>query len=766
MSLDICLNCFKSKGEFEVCPHCGFVEGTPPDQAYHLFPGTTLAGRYVIGTVIDFGGFGVIYRAWDTHLSKLMAIKEFFPSGLVTREAGGTVVTAFSRAKENGEYERALSRFLLEARTLATFRESPYIVNVFNFFEENNTAYFVMEFLDGISLSDYIAQMPVDKMDADEAFELIKPVIEGLIAIHAAGIIHRDIHPGNIFITTNNQVKIIDFGAARLSTGDEEKTLTVVATQGYTAPEQYRNKSKQGPYTDIYGLAATLYRMLTGIIPEEAPDRQVNDTLARPLDIKVLISKNADNAIMRALAVNPELRYQKAADFRDALLLGKKADDPSAVLRKRVTRRAFVFGGIGVLAVGGGVAAYLLNTVFKPAPTLANVIVSDTELAFWIPVTGKEATWDAQLALWQSLADDFTSSVAEKNENGNPNVTIQLVPKSTTSYAQELEDAATKNELPTLFFCDFSDTSTDTGLLSQAASLEMLIESISMDNYMFFGRYDSLFADQKRIPLGFDLMTLIGDENMAATIETAANELPKSVPSFDMLYLPDKPVSITSAAYSLFLALYRPELADTSGITITDADSLAKDLQTISTYDKQTSKSKPVQLLADDKLLYLVDMVSDYPAISAAAAGQYQVLKISNNENQAGRFRDLCSVSASADSNQQHAAMLFIAHLISDYAQNLLNVQNQNALPINRGTFGDYISSKPGLAYLGDLEKSEDNVLFYDLDRPELVDFGSQFVSQIILKNAKSDDIVNFVENWKNKHDSSTADQGSTEGGQ
>jgi serine/threonine protein kinase len=230
MALDVCLNCFKDKGDFMVCRYCGWVEGTPPDQAYHLHPGTVLAHRYVVGTVIGFGGFGVIYKVWDLQLSKILAIKEFFPAGLVNRVPGEKDVLVFS-GDDEANYLKTLQRFLEEARNIARFNDDPNIINVLNYFEENNTAYIVMEHLEGISLSDYLLEKG-GRLSPEEAFSIIEPVMDGLMTIHKTGIIHRDIHPGNIFITTANRIKIIDFGAAKFSTGEDEKTLTVLVTQG------------------------------------------------------------------------------------------------------------------------------------------------------------------------------------------------------------------------------------------------------------------------------------------------------------------------------------------------------------------------------------------------------------------------------------------------------------------------------------------------------------------------------------------------------
>lgn len=148
MANQLCFQCFKVKGEYEVCPHCGYKEGTAAKQACQLAPGTVLSGRYIIGTSIGFGGFGITYKAYDTVLGIVVAIKEFYPAGLVSRAAGEVKIGIFSGDKE-AEFKRQLARFLEEARNMAIFSKEKDIVNVFDFFEENQTAYIIMEFIEG-----------------------------------------------------------------------------------------------------------------------------------------------------------------------------------------------------------------------------------------------------------------------------------------------------------------------------------------------------------------------------------------------------------------------------------------------------------------------------------------------------------------------------------------------------------------------------------------------------------------------------------------
>ena len=208
-----CKNCF---GHYEdvslsVCPHCGFEPGAPIGEVFYLYPGTVLNNRYSIGQVLGFGGFGITYKAWDAKLQTIVALKEYYPTGIVNRTPGtrNVVLFAGNRVKE---FDHGLERFVDEAKNMAKFSSHKNIVNVFEYFQENNTAYIVMEFLDGITLSAFLQTNTVPQ---ETAIEITLSVAAALRDIHESGIIHRDVSPDNIFICHNGNIKLIDFGAAR-----------------------------------------------------------------------------------------------------------------------------------------------------------------------------------------------------------------------------------------------------------------------------------------------------------------------------------------------------------------------------------------------------------------------------------------------------------------------------------------------------------------------------------------------------------------------
>ena len=304
-----------------ICPNCGYDQRTLPENALHMRPGSLLSNRYLIGKVLGFGGFGVTYLAWDHVLQQRVAIKEYLPSEFATRAAGKTEVTVFSGNKAQ-QFADGMRKFVEEAKRLAKFQNEPGIVRIYDSFEANNTAYIVMEFLDGETLDDYLKR--VGKVSVEQAIDMLSPVIKSLEAVHKAGVIHRDIAPDNIFLTHDGKVKLIDFGAARYATISHSRSLTVIIKPGYSPEEQYRSRGEQGPHTDVYALAAVLYRMITGETPPDALERRAylenkkKDTLIPPSKY-CKVSKNQENAILNALNIYAESRTSTAEDFLNDL---------------------------------------------------------------------------------------------------------------------------------------------------------------------------------------------------------------------------------------------------------------------------------------------------------------------------------------------------------------------------------------------------------------------------------------------------------------
>ncbi|MCH5162500.1 MAG: serine/threonine protein kinase [Clostridiales bacterium] len=316
---NICLYCFGDLDGNRTCMSCHRKADDTPSPPHHL-PQRTVLGtqnRYLIGKALGEGGFGITYLAWDLQQGIKVAVKEYFPSGYVTRVAGSNQVIINSKQNQAAS-NRGLKRFVEEARALAKIKNLSGVVNVRDFFSANGTAYIVMEFLDGISLKKYL-QRKGGKLSVDEILTIMHPVMDSLVQVHKIGLIHRDISPDNILITKQNEVKLIDFGAAKYSNTDG-KSLSVVLKQGFAPPEQYDSHGEQGPWTDVYALGVTIYFAITGVLPPESIRVMMGkEDIRRPSELGVAIDPGVENGLMKSLAVDKKKRHQDVTSMINGL---------------------------------------------------------------------------------------------------------------------------------------------------------------------------------------------------------------------------------------------------------------------------------------------------------------------------------------------------------------------------------------------------------------------------------------------------------------
>ena len=297
------------------------MEGT-----YYLQIGTILHDRYEIKDILGAGGFGITYKAWDNTLQTEVCIKEYYPVGIANRAVTATLVSVYTNADEVS-YRRGMQRFLREARGLAKLGSVKNIVNVHDYFEENNTAYMVMEYLKGKTLKCFVKENG-GKVNEDIAIHIACSVLEALQHVHAVGIIHRDISPDNIYICDNMEVKLIDFGALKQEIAEVNKSTSIILKYGFAPPEQYTSNSRgQGAWTDIYAVGATVYYILTGLIPQDSVMRMMEDVLVPLEEIIPSISKNFSDAIMKAMSLNIRERFASAEDFLNELLSDTETND-------------------------------------------------------------------------------------------------------------------------------------------------------------------------------------------------------------------------------------------------------------------------------------------------------------------------------------------------------------------------------------------------------------------------------------------------------
>ena len=312
-----CINCFAPLGNGSVCPCCGFDHGAYMVQPHQLRPGAMLHGRYIVGRALGQGGFGITYVGFDTSLACKVAVKEYFPEGAALREAAQTpAVSCYPSQAVRDRYGVGLRKCMNEARALAQLGAIPSIVRVQDFFQENGTAYIIMEFVEGVTLNAWLKRRS-QRPDYRDAVELMAPVGAALEKIHAKGFVHRDVSPDNIMIDEDGAPKLLDFGAVKAVTTGGSVTENPVVKRGFSPIEMYSTKDKIGPWSDIYAYCATLCYILLGRPPEEPMDRLDDDTVAAGLADAVSPAQGA--ALLKGLAYRPSQRYQTAAEMTAAL---------------------------------------------------------------------------------------------------------------------------------------------------------------------------------------------------------------------------------------------------------------------------------------------------------------------------------------------------------------------------------------------------------------------------------------------------------------
>jgi serine/threonine protein kinase len=346
-------------------------------------------GRYYIGRALGQGGFGITYLGWDNDRAERVAIKEYFPLSLVTRNPGDQSVS-FAGEEARADFNYGLVRFMDEARVLASFASTPSIVSISDVFQEHSLAYMVMEYLDGQDLK-HVLSGSGRRISPESARNVALHIAAALRDVHAQGLMHRDVSPDNIFITKDGEIKLIDFGAARFAFGTQNKSLSVVLKPSYAPVEQYQTRGNQGPWTDIYALGATLYRCVTGQLPPESLSRLEEDKLKPPSELGIALPKAMEAAILKALAVRAKDRFQSVQEFSDALLGATPQPQTIAAAPERTQR---------------------LVTERAPAPPEQTTALNEGDLSYPY-AKAKSADWERETVAAPALTERLDAEAAK-----------------------------------------------------------------------------------------------------------------------------------------------------------------------------------------------------------------------------------------------------------------------------------------------------------------------------------------------------------------
>ena len=705
-----CQICGKPFDEaFGVCPNCGFIPGSKPKEAYHLHPGTVLRGRFVVGSTVGFGGFGITYRAWDRTLDKMVAVKEFYPNGIVNRIPGEKEVIIYSgnpaKQLQNGQV-----RFLAEARNMARFSNHPNIVSVYEFFEENNTAYIAMEFLEGKSYKQYIAEHK-GKVDSQTAVSVVLSVLDALQELHKAKIIHRDISPDNIFLiptepgSEDYKVKLIDFGAARFSSGEEEKTLSIILKPGYAPPEQYRSRSKQGPWTDIYAVGAVLYRSIVGRMPEESVNRMVEDHLQPPVELVPELPQYLSDSIMRAMALNQELRFQNVAQFKEALQQQKKVLSVDGELKRRKTMRGISIAAICLLLLGAGVVCRQVYVHEQQA--LYDV---EAQIAVWMPDVNaekmeeirqagllggedggaKQITLEASDAMLDRMVAEY-DSLFEKVELEQKIYGAGQEDSSKAYLAELSQNAKAGTPLPAVFESS-GITPADGVLWDSLGALETTYDTLDKDSYHFFK--DEAFAaefeenrQKKQIPVSFRAPVLYVNTYMVEDWESKDLE---RITSLEELSLDGKESFCVSAED---LPMYQQAFGDTS---------------------LKAGGAMGYEPFLKKETAYYLGNTDDYEAVRTMLGGIYHMVVLEDLQKEGkvkGSFTHYWSISGALEGEEKEAADSLVYYLMGESAQDVFNLQDGNGLSLNKTMLETYVKGndefKDVVSQLKDLKMQE-----------------------------------------------------------
>ena len=633
-----CVNCFYEYNEmYTSCPYCNYKKGSNAGEGVYLNPGTMLKRRYKVGQVIGSGGFGIIYKAWDKERNTVVAVKEFFQSGLVSRvlDSQQIFLVAKSRAEEFFDGKR---RFMEEAVRIGEFAGHPNIVSIFDAFEENNTVYQVMEYLQGVTLGTYIEKV---NPSIQEKVDIILRIGDAINALHSCGILHRDVSPDNIMIPHNfpqEDVKLFDFGAARFSVNERDSLQTRVMKPGFSPPEQYGPGSKQNNQIDVYALGATLYNILTGIMPEESTNRKNGDKLPSPKALNGEIPETISNAVLTAVALEPHLRFESISEFQKALVSKESVLTPNDKMKRlRKKRSKIILSFSACIIIGFAIIGFLFIR------EIDSTTLPDSSINLLYPISGDEAADSALEKSLNSIVDDFKSMY--------PNVTITKKGIAQDEYADEISRLLQRGNYPAVF----DSTMLDPDTLGSALDLSSIVGNEERNNCYFLDNYSRHFPDRRRMPTGFTVSALYINRQLCNYDRAGVDDINTLLASM--------PFAIANRGLSC------------NDLYIDDFKSV---------FGSGYSLVGRERFVNDETGAYF-SSTSEYQTLLRDMPGRFKLLYV-DGESVSAEFNCLWSIMPGSNAEQK-AARRFMQYMLSDNAQHFYHIGGQSGLlPVNKQT--------------------------------------------------------------------------------
>ena len=638
----------------EKCPHCGHVKGSGASERIYLSPGTLLWGRYMVGQVIGAGGFGIIYKAWDNAMNIVVAVKEFFQSGLVSRASQSQEIFLVGKNRFE-EFLEGKQRFIEEAMRIREFSGHPNILAISDVFEQNNTVYQVMEFIQGSTLESFLEQNPTT---IEEKVSITLMVGEALKVLHNAGILHRDVSPDNIIVPFNNLehgVKLFDFGAARFNPREKDSLQTRVMKPGFSPPEQYGPSIGQNPQTDIYALGATLYYLLTGIKPEEATNRRIDDNVPPPKALNEEIPDNISNAVLSAMALDLQLRFKTIEEFQAALTAQEPVLSPKQEMSKRrKKRRIILLSSAACIILGFAIYGILLLLEVDRAT------LPDSDIYLFYAITGDERSDSSKFMGLASVAEAFLEyysdeEVSEEIVNefltvySNSSVSISIMGIDQENYAATMESYMRSGEYPGIF----ESSMLDPGVLGPAMDVGGLVGGAERSNCHFLDVYARHFPDRRQIPVGFYASAIYLNHQLSSFDRDGVNQVSTLLASMP-LSIAERGLAYNEAYYQDLNAAFGDNFA------LADRDSF----------------------ISGDAGAYF-STTSEFHVLAEAMPGRLAVLYIDRESVPAG-FSGLWSIMRGSGA-QEKTSGRFLQFMLSEGGQNILHIENRSgALPLNR----------------------------------------------------------------------------------